>query len=101
MDKCKQCEYYTEDETCGAFECNGLECPELPCEKYWIFTFGCGQQHEGKYVKIRGTYKQAREKMVEKYGSEWAFQYDEEEWKEWMERTPDYMSREEELEVIE
>lgn len=32
MIKCNQCKYQAEDETCGAFECNGLECPELPCE---------------------------------------------------------------------
>ena len=31
---CEECEYYDRDEeVCGAFECNGLECPELPCEK--------------------------------------------------------------------
>ena len=23
-------------------------------EKDWIFTFGCGQQHAGHYVKIHG-----------------------------------------------
>lgn len=30
--ECNNCKYQMEDETCGAFECNGLECPELPCE---------------------------------------------------------------------
>lgn len=31
---CKDCEYYNEyEENCGAFECNGLDCPTLPCEK--------------------------------------------------------------------
>ena len=30
---CTDCKYYNEDDNnCGAFECNGLECPELPCE---------------------------------------------------------------------
>lgn len=32
MIKCSECKYQTEDETCGAFECNGFECPKLPCE---------------------------------------------------------------------
>lgn len=32
--ECAECEYYDQNEDyCRAFECNGLECPELPCEK--------------------------------------------------------------------
>ena len=49
-------------------------------ERYWIFTFGCGQQHAGHYVKFYGTYTSAREQMLEKYGTEWCFQYSEDEW---------------------
>ncbi len=49
-------------------------------EEWWIFTFCNGRQHAGYYVKIRGSYGEAREKMVEKYGLEWAFQYSLEEW---------------------
>lgn len=31
---CESCEYYDKDEDrCGAFECNGLDCPKLPCEQ--------------------------------------------------------------------
>lgn len=45
-------------------------------EKDWIFTFGCGQKHAGHYVRIKGTYKEARAKMIEKFGTEWAFQYE-------------------------
>ncbi len=30
--ECNECKYILNDGTCGAFECNGLECPELPCE---------------------------------------------------------------------
>ena len=30
--ECETCKYMMEDGTCGAFECNGLECPKLPCE---------------------------------------------------------------------
>lgn len=75
----------------------------LPKEKkkWWYFTFGQGQQHQGHYVRIHGTYNEARRKMFEKYGEEWAFQYSEEVWKE-MEEDPwrDY-PMETELEVIE
>lgn len=32
--ECKTCEFYDkEDDYCKAFECNGLECPKLPCEE--------------------------------------------------------------------
>ena len=31
---CENCEYWNKElEECGAFECNGNDCPELPCEK--------------------------------------------------------------------
>lgn len=31
--QCEACKYYDADEgTCGAFECFGIDCPELPCE---------------------------------------------------------------------
>ncbi len=31
--ECAGCEYYDADEdVCKAFECNGLDCPLLPCE---------------------------------------------------------------------
>ena len=32
--ECKSCEYYdSEDDRCIAFECNGTDCPSLPCEE--------------------------------------------------------------------
>lgn len=46
----------------------------------WIFTFGCGQQYEGYYVKFFGTFGEAREKMCSRFGKSWAFQYSEKEW---------------------
>ena len=49
-------------------------------ERDWIFTFGCGQKHEGHYVKIHGTYSSAREEMFRRYGDKWAFQYTAEEY---------------------
>lgn len=41
----------------------------------WIFTFGYGHLFPNKYVKIKGSYESAREKMVEHFGTKWAFQY--------------------------
>ena len=33
INECVDCKYYNKDEEiCGAFECYGFECPELPCE---------------------------------------------------------------------
>lgn len=31
---CPDCEYYDkEEDVCMAFECNGIDCPTLPCEE--------------------------------------------------------------------
>ena len=46
----------------------------------WIFTFGDGHELEGKCVRIPGTWEEARQKMINKYGLHWAFQYSAEEW---------------------
>lgn len=46
----------------------------------WIFTFGSGQQHAGKFVKIQGTWEEARQEMFSRFGRNWSFQYSEEEW---------------------
>ena len=51
-------------------------------KQWWTFTFGDGQQHEGMYVEIYGTFESARRKMFERYGSEWAFQYNEKDWRD-------------------
>lgn len=48
-------------------------------EKWWIFTFGCGQEHAGHYVRFYGTFGEARQKMFDHFGDKWAFQYPEEE----------------------
>ena len=44
-------------------------------EKDWLFTFGYNQEHEGKFVRIFGTYNSARAKMFEAYGTKWSMQY--------------------------
>ena len=49
----------------------------------YIFTFGYGQIRQGKCVRVQGDYKEARRKMVERYGTTWAFQYPAEEWDQW------------------
>lgn len=53
---------------------------------WWYFTFGCGQKHAGHYVMIFGTFDEARQKMFERYGSEWCRQYSEAEWKRYEEK---------------
>lgn len=70
--------------------------------EYSVFTFGCGQPNAGKYVKIYGTYEQARKKMFARYGRRWAFQYSADEWADWVIRANHFgIPVETELEVIE
>lgn len=59
---------------------------------WWIFTFGIGQEHGGKYVRIWGTYSEARAKMVKKYGDKWAFQYEEKEYLNYFKTHPEVQS---------
>lgn len=47
----------------------------------WYFTFGNGQKYAGRCVRIFGTFSSTRDKMFEKFGDKWAFQYSEEDWK--------------------
>lgn len=74
---------------------------KLPEEKSeeWIFTFGYGQQHAGKCVRIKGTFGEARAKMFELFGEKWCFQYSAEEWDE-MKNDPNRMyPMEEEMQI--
>jgi len=52
-------------------------------EKYY-FTFGMGQSLlANRYVEIEAeTLQEAREIMVESFGTKWAFSYNEKEWTE-------------------
>lgn len=55
----------------------------VPCdaeekEQNWYFTFGSGQDNEGKCYMIKGTFDSARKKMFERFGSKWSFQYSQE-----------------------
>jgi hypothetical protein len=49
----------------------------------WYFTFGVGidnQHRNGYYVVENATYMQARKRMIDVFGRDWAFQYAEHEW---------------------
>lgn len=42
----------------------------------WYFTFGAGQEHDGKYVVVKNSdAHEARAKMIKKYGIAWCGQY--------------------------
>lgn len=56
----------------------------------WIFTFGSNQPHAGKYVKIYGTWGEARMEMLERYGRNWGFQYSEADWNAYVEEAKEY-----------
>lgn len=81
----------------------GMMCDNIvPKEKeqWWIFTFGGGQKHEGYYCRVYGTFHSARQKMIDRHGKEWAFQYTLKEWNDWLERKPSYLPEETLLEEI-
>ena len=42
-------------------------------------------------MEIYGTFESARRKMFKRYGSEWAFQYNEKEWRDWESKRPSYI----------
>lgn len=49
----------------------------------YYFTFGCGidTPHRNCYhVEVAENYGKAREQMIDKFGTDWAFQYSEDEW---------------------
>lgn len=48
-------------------------------ERHWIFTFGGNHSHPNGYVKIWGTFHDARTEMFRRYGDKWAMQYETEE----------------------
>lgn len=67
--------------------------------QWYVFTFGSGQRYAGRYVKFFGTYNEARQQMIDLFGFEWAFQYSQYEWDDWVKRVPPYMV-ETELKVL-
>ena len=74
-------------------------------DNWWVCTFGCGRDiygdMAGKAVKIyASTYGEARQKMFDKYGSKWGFQYSAEEWTEYENDPNRFWCMEEIVEVI-
>ena len=55
-------------------------------EQWYVFTFGFNQEHAGRYVRFFGTYGAARQKMINRHGLAWAFQYSEKEWRKTVEK---------------
>ena len=55
-------------------------------KQWYIFTFGYGNEHQGRYKKYFGTYEEARKQMIADYGLSWGFQYSESEWEQWCAR---------------
>lgn len=47
-------------------------------KREWIFTFGINHKHSGKFVRIFGTYDDAREVMFLMHSDAWGFQYPDE-----------------------
>lgn len=43
--------------------------------QHWYFTFGAGHDQAGRYVKLHGTFADARLRMVELFGTRWSQQY--------------------------
>ena len=60
-----------------AMESNSPPVPKPAAVANWYFTFGHGQHHFGRYVKINGTFNEAREEMIHRFGYAWSMQYDE------------------------
>ena len=50
-------------------------------EKYYFTFLTSDKLHRKCYHVEEGSYVEARNKMITKYGTNWAFQYNEEEWK--------------------
>lgn len=43
----------------------------------WYFTFCLGDRFKHRFIRINGTYSEARDKMFEMFDDKWAFQYSE------------------------
>ncbi|MET7949263.1 hypothetical protein [Micromonospora sp. NPDC005324] len=56
-------------------EAQADELPADEVEQVWVFTFGSGQEHDGRYVLIYGTRAEARAEMVLHFGNRWCDQY--------------------------
>nr|DAY10052.1 MAG TPA: hypothetical protein [Caudoviricetes sp.] len=48
---------------------------------YFTFMLNDVEHHNCFHVEEAETYEEARDKMVERFGTDWGFQYSENEWK--------------------
>ena len=46
-------------------------------EQYFYFTFGSAHAHPNGYIKLQGSFSEARAKMFELFDSKWSMQYNE------------------------
>lgn len=60
--------------------------------EYYVFTFGLGTKFANKYVKVYGDYGTARQKMINRFGLNWAFQYSAEQWTDWEDTRPSWIT---------
>ena len=55
-------------------------------ELVWYFTFGSGHQYPNGYIKLNGTFGDARKRMFELFEDKWAMQYSEKDFGDQAER---------------
>lgn len=48
---------------------------------YFTFLMSDEKYHDCYHIEKAKSYKEARDKMIKRYGTDWAFQYEEREWK--------------------
>jgi len=41
----------------------------------WLFSWGYGHEFPNRFIEIEGSYHEAREEMIRRFGLKWAFQY--------------------------
>lgn len=77
-----------------------MEQPNEWKETEWIFTFGFNQPLAGKCVRIKGDYCEARNRLWEIVGRDFAFQYPASEWDKHMVCGDAFMEKEITLEEV-
>jgi len=61
--------------------------PPTTTGEKWAFTFGFGTPYRNNFVVFTGSFSEARHKMFDYFGKDWAMQY---EWEEFQEQIPRY-----------
>lgn len=77
----------SEDDVCGYLTAEDVIKKLEEQEETYVFTFGWGQINAGHFVRVKAKDSdEARQKMISRFGLEWAFQYTEKGWNEWCDR---------------